>query len=108
MDTIKKTNLDNLIQKIEREITVEEIILFGSHAYGKPNEDSDIDLCIISKLNNQRKVDLTKKARKAIASVSSKPVDILIYDKNDFYERANLVSTLEFKIKNEGVKVYGQ
>ena len=26
-----------------------KIILFGSYAYGKPNEDSDIDLCIIEK-----------------------------------------------------------
>jgi len=107
MVTKIKRNIDNLIQNIKKEIPVEEIILFGSHAYGSPNEDSDIDLCILSKLNNQRKLDLTRKARKAIAYVSSKPVDILIYDKNDFYERANVVSTLEFKIKNEGVKVYG-
>ena len=35
-----------------------KIILFGSYAYGTPNEDSDIDLCIVEKdiLNKQVKV----------------------------------------------------
>lgn len=103
-----KIHVDDLINKIGQEIPVEEIILFGSHAYGNPNEDSDIDLCILSKLNGQRKIDLIRQARKAIVPVTSKPVDILIYDQNEFYDRANVVSTLEFKIKNEGVKVYGQ
>ncbi len=40
---------------IEQEITdrikanyrVKELILFGSHAYGNPDEDSDIDLILI-------------------------------------------------------------
>lgn len=103
-----RAHIDDLIKKIEEQIPVEEIILFGSHAYGNPNEDSDIDLCVISKLNGQRKIDLVRKARRAITSVTSQPVDILIYDQKDFYRRANVTSTLEFKIKNKGVKVYGQ
>ncbi len=103
-----KIHVDNLINKIGQEIPVEEIILFGSYAYGNPNEDSDIDLCILSNLNGQRKIDLIRKARKAIVPITSKPIDILVYDQNEFYDRANVVSTLEFKIKNEGVKVYGQ
>ncbi|QTL97803.1 nucleotidyltransferase domain-containing protein [Iocasia frigidifontis] len=101
-------DIDNLIKKISQEIAAEEIILFGSHAYGIPNEDSDIDLCILSKLNGKRKLDLMRKARKAIIPLTSRPVDLLVYDQNDFYDRANIASTLEFKIKNEGVKVYGQ
>ena len=63
---------------------------------------------ILSKLNGKRKLDLIRKVRKAIIPLTSKPVDILVYDQNDFYDRANLASTLEYRIKNEGVKVYGQ
>ncbi len=102
-----RIDIDNIIEKIKEEIATEEIILFGSHAYGTSNEDSDIDLCILSKLNGKRKLDLIRKVRKAIITLTSKPVDILVYDQNDFYDRANLASTLEYRIKNEGVKVYG-
>lgn len=106
-DEIKK-HVDDLVNKIGHEIPVEEIILFGSYAYGTSDEDSDIDLCVLSKLNGQRELDLIRKARKAILPITSIPVDILIYDQNDFYNRADVTSTFEFKIKNEGVKVYGQ
>ena len=99
--------LDDLIKRIGQEIPVEEIFLFGSYAYGTPNEDSDIDLCILAKLNGHRKVDLIRRARKAIAPIAFYPVDILVYDKDDFMRRSNVGSTLEYKIKNEGVKVYG-
>ena len=36
----------------------------------------------------------------------TKPVDLLIYQKNEFYERAGLNTTFEYKIKSEGIKVY--
>ena len=40
--------LDLLVQKIRETVSsVQKIILFGSHAYGTPNEDSDFDLCIV-------------------------------------------------------------
>ena len=34
-------------EKIAREFRPEKIILFGSHAYGNPEWDSDVDLLII-------------------------------------------------------------
>ena len=42
----------NCIGKI---IAVNSIILFGSYAYGKPEVDSDIDLCIITSENKEAK-----------------------------------------------------
>jgi len=43
---IKKL-LERLTEVIVREYQPEKIILFGSYAYGKPDEESDIDLLII-------------------------------------------------------------
>ncbi|MFW6306183.1 MAG: nucleotidyltransferase domain-containing protein [Bacillota bacterium] len=100
-----KKHLNSIVKKIEQEIPIEEIILFGSYVYGTNNEDSDIDLCILSKLKGKRKLDIIRKARKAIIPITSKPVDILLYDKNEFYDRANITSSFEHKIKNEGVRV---
>jgi uncharacterized protein len=48
--TLKKTTtreIKNLCEKIALEFHPEKIILFGSHAYGKPQWDSDVDLLVI-------------------------------------------------------------
>ena len=49
---LSKDRLDKIIRgfvaKLENEISVEEVILFGSYANGKPKEHSDIDLAVIS------------------------------------------------------------
>ncbi len=44
-----KRILLNIVDKIRDNYHPEKIILFGSHAYGKPTEDSDIDIVIIKK-----------------------------------------------------------
>ncbi|MBI5399720.1 nucleotidyltransferase domain-containing protein [Candidatus Saganbacteria bacterium] len=41
--------LREIVRRIVAKINPEKIILFGSHAYGHPNSDSDLDLLIIKK-----------------------------------------------------------
>ncbi|MEG1637684.1 MAG: nucleotidyltransferase domain-containing protein, partial [Cellulosilyticaceae bacterium] len=57
----------NLIQVIKDVTHTNKIYLFGSYAYGTPNEDSDIDLCVVTDDTEIRKIDLMKRIRKAIA-----------------------------------------
>jgi predicted nucleotidyltransferase len=39
--------IKKLCEQIAREYRPQKIILFGSHAYGKPQWDSDVDLLVI-------------------------------------------------------------
>jgi len=48
--------ISEIVEKIKTEYKPEKIILFGSYAYGKPTEDSDIDLFIV-KETDKRRVD---------------------------------------------------
>lgn len=50
---IKKI-ITEVVEKLKAEYKPEKIILFGSHAYGKPTEDSDIDLFIVKDTNKKR------------------------------------------------------
>jgi len=45
-----------IVEKIVREYQPQKVILFGSYAYGRPTQDSDIDLLII-KETNERPID---------------------------------------------------
>jgi len=39
---------DKIVKNLEP-INAQKIILFGSYAYGEPNEDSDLDICVVEK-----------------------------------------------------------
>lgn len=41
------SRLETIVDRISRVSGVEKIILFGSYAYGEPDEDSDIDLLVV-------------------------------------------------------------
>ena len=84
------TNIEQIISNITdtlKEEGVEKIILFGSYAYGKPRENSDLDIIVVTNDNfipvtNREKMELhhkynllIKKFRRVIS------IDMLVYTK---------------------------
>ncbi len=67
MIDIEKLKLD-IVKKL-KPLQPEKIILFGSYAYGKPKEDSDIDLFIIKNLAKEEIRNYKLKIRKEIRSL---------------------------------------
>ena len=86
----EKSSLSPLIKKqiIEKLMPLkpEKIILFGSYAYGTPNEDSDLDICVVRKKYKNRWDDKAK-IRQALSSIDM-PKDILNpkIDEFEFYK----------------------
>jgi uncharacterized protein len=99
--------IEKIPQYIAERIRAKKIFLFGSYAYGYPGKDSDIDLCIILDLNGKRKIEIMHEVRRAIASFITYPVDILVYSEDEFNERASFSHTMEHKIVEKGIKLYG-
>ncbi|MCH7603070.1 MAG: nucleotidyltransferase domain-containing protein, partial [Planctomycetes bacterium] len=73
------------------------MILFGSRAYGHPDSDSDIDLCVITDLKDQRKIDVMRAIRREVRYAFSHALDILVYDEQEFADRAGLKTTLAYR-----------
>ncbi len=46
--------IEELVRRIVEAVHPEKIILFGSYAYGKPNEESDIDILVVMRSNLPR------------------------------------------------------
>lgn len=86
---------------------VKQAFIFGSHAYGNPDQESDIDLCVVVELNNRRKIDIIREIRRELTNLVSSPLDILVYSEDEFKERAGLKTTLEHKILTDGIRIYG-
>lgn len=81
----------------------EKIILFGSHAYGKPGEDSDVDIAIIKKTNDSFH-ERQKKARLLLRTTTA--VDIFVFTPEEF-ERAKESNLFVKEIAAKGQVVYG-
>jgi predicted nucleotidyltransferase len=107
METHVSTQIEILENKLTEKFDVQQIFIFGSQAEGKPDEGSDIDLCVITDLKNKRKIDIIREMRRELIDLISNPLDILVYTEKEFNERASLKNTLEHKILLNGIKVYG-
>jgi len=64
-----------------------KIILFGSYAYGKPNKNSDLDICIVER-DYKNKWEEKRKIRKALKDILL-PKDILnpTFEEYEFYKK---------------------
>ncbi len=107
MDTKVNEQIGLLRDELIRKFAVKQIFVFGSYAYGQPDIESDIDLCVIADLKNKRKIDFIREIRRELIDIIINPLDILVYSENEFNERASLTSTLEHKILKSGLRIYG-
>ena len=107
MKTQVHEQIEILKNTLKEKFAIKQIFVFGSHAYGEPDNESDIDVCVITDLKNKRKIDMIREIRRELIHLIFNPLDILVYSENEFKERAGLTSTLEHKILMSGLKVYG-
>lgn len=56
----------------------QRIILFGSHAYGKPTPDSDVDLLVVMAKPRRHWMRTTQKIHEKVSA--GFPVDVLVRD----------------------------
>ncbi|HBB36826.1 MAG: polymerase beta subunit protein [Candidatus Moranbacteria bacterium GW2011_GWC1_45_18] len=82
-----EAKIPEIKEKIVKAINPEKIILFGSYAWGKPTDDSDVDLFII-KESKERRIDRARRVREAISD-SRVPVDILVYTPEEIKKSIN-------------------
>ena len=59
MKTIESDLLNETVERLKTEFQPDEIYLFGSHAWGTPHEDSDIDLMVIVPSSDEARFDAT-------------------------------------------------
>ncbi|SMG30051.1 Nucleotidyltransferase domain-containing protein [Dethiosulfovibrio salsuginis] len=97
VDAVLKSGLD-----------IEAIYLFGSYAYGEPNEASDIDLYVVLSDDSKsqiRAIDAMEKIGMEIFKSDVYNVEILAGFADDFLSRTSL-PTIEKTISDKGVVLY--
>jgi len=109
MDAKVKTELDKIVHILVESGIVTKIILFGSHARGDATPDSDIDLCVLTPVedNGRPFTDITVNLRAKLINVQERALDFLAYNQNDFLTWADKPKSFEHEIATEGMVLYG-
>ena len=96
----------NITDAIRQAVPTEKIYLFGSYAYGIPDEDSDYDFFVVISDDGPHPLEAAQKARRSLLNIDRKtPVDILAGYRSSFDSQKHY-NTLERKIFREGVMLY--
>lgn len=76
------------LEHVPRDIRVEGVFLFGSHARGMAKEDSDIDFIVISpdfgRMDFMKRMELLSHVQGADSITRSVPMDIIGYTPKEF------------------------
>lgn len=97
--------LSRICRIIDQTVDVEKIYLFGSYAYGAPDEESDYDLCVLIPDHSLRPTDAVKRIRRALFAVQTTPLDVIAY-RTEVFQQRQAQPSLERKIAREGVILY--
>ena len=88
---------------IAREFSPEKIILFGSHAYGKPTADSDVDLMVVLPFRGNE----VRKAGEIRARFDTPfPLDLLVRKPRFIAERLRERDMFIELVMNDGIVMY--
>ena len=107
MTTIRPELLENAVERLRAEFQPEEIYLFGSHAWGNPTDDSDVDLMVILPSSEERPIRRMQRAQRCLRGIGFAK-DVLVNTRAEFDRYRHVSASLTHKIFREGRRLYGK
>ena len=106
MKTIQSDLLNETVERLKTEFQPEEIYLFGSRAWGTPDEDSDVDLMVIVPSSDERPIRRDQRAQRCLGRLAV-PADVLVRTRGEVNRYKHLRASLFHQVLNQGRKLYG-
>lgn len=97
-----------IVDQIKREYEPEKIILYGSYAYGKPTEDSDIDLLIVKETAKKRVDRFVEVSRLIYERGRRVSISPLVYTPKELEERLSLGDDFVEEVLTKGEVLYAR
>jgi DNA polymerase sigma len=98
--------LETVVERLKAEFQPEEIYLFGSHAWGTPTDDSDVDLMVIVPSSDERDIKRMQRAHRCLRGLRMSK-DVLVPTRAQVDRYKHLRASLFHQVLNQGRKIYG-
>ena len=98
--------IDTAVERLVAEFKPEQIWLFGSYAWGEPDEHSDLDFVVVVPDSDERPIKRMQRAARCLTGLGMAK-DVLVQTRAEFDRFRHVVSSLTYKIVQEGRLLYG-
>ncbi len=100
---ISRTSIQNFVDDVVKHFKPIKVILFGSYAYGKPNEDSDVDLMLIMP---HRGPSAKMATRIRLACPRNFPMDLIVRSPTEVKRRISQGDAFLNEVTSRGVVLH--
>ncbi len=106
MKTLSQDLLDKVTSRLAAEFKPEEVWLFGSYAWGQPNEGSDLDLFVIVPHSDETPVIRAQLAHRCLRGLGIAK-DIIVETRAEVERFRHVRASLEAQVFERGRLIYG-
>lgn len=106
MRTVDEELLNGITARIVESIHPEKIILFGSHAWGKPDETSDVDLLVIVSHSDEPSYRRATRIYSCLHGIGV-PLDVIVQTHDEVELYSKVITSLTRTALERGKILYG-
>ncbi len=106
MSLLSEAKLAEITQRLVHALKPQQVVLFGSHAWGLPNDESDADLLVIVEQADEPGYRLAQQAYRSLYGVRY-PCDVIVHTREEVERARQIKASLLRKIIEEGRVLYG-
>lgn len=103
MEKITQRVISSFARQVARQFNPQKIILFGSYAYGKPTEDSDVDILVVLPFKGRNPEKATEIW---MATKPRFPIDIVVRKPAELKKRLKMGDFFLREITEKGKVLY--
>lgn len=106
MKTLDENLLETATQRLVAEFQPEQVWLYGSHAWGNPHDDSDVDLLVVVPHSDEAPIRRSQRAHRCLRGLRM-PKDVLVETRQEVDRVKERKTSLENLILTRGRRLYG-
>ena len=106
MKNVSQHLLDEATRRLVAEFQPEQVWLFGSYAWGQPDEGSDLDLLVVVPQSDETPVRRAQRAHRCLSGLNV-AMDILVKTRPEVERFRHVRASLENLVLNRGRLIYG-
>jgi predicted nucleotidyltransferase len=106
MKTLDLALLETATQRLVAEFQPEQVWLYGSHAWGNPHDDSDVDLLVVVPHSDETPIRRSQRAHRCLRGLRM-PKDVLVETRQEVDRVKGRKTSLENLILTRGRRLYG-
>jgi predicted nucleotidyltransferase len=106
MENVSSDALADVVNRIIQAVHPEQILLFGSQAWGQPDEESDIDLLVVLGTSSEPGYRRAREVYRSLRGIRL-PIEVVVRTREEMVRAARVPTSLERQAVDRGRLLYG-